>query len=250
METCFVIQPFDGDVYDKRYNDVFAPAINNANLEPYRVDRDPGVSIPIDDIEKGICKARMCFAEITTDNPNVWFELGYAIAASKVVVLVCSEDRKSKFPFDVQHRSVIKYRCGAPQDFQELQNKITERLDALQKKETEIARAKTISPIKDSEGLTQHEIVALVTVVQNEFVTGELVSAYTVKSDMNNAGFTDIATALAVRALEEKRMLLSQIIDPLEGGSYTAISSTRQGQDWLMGNQHLLKLKDEPAIPF
>ena len=48
MSTCFVMQPFDGDVYDKRYETVFAPGIKAARLEPYRVDRGPGVSVPID----------------------------------------------------------------------------------------------------------------------------------------------------------------------------------------------------------
>ena len=111
--TCFVMQPFDGDKYDKRYKDTFAPAIEETGLTPYRVDRDAGVSIPIDDIESGIRTARLCFAEITTDNPNVWFELGFAISAAKDAVLICSEERTSRFPFDVQHRNIIKYRCGA-----------------------------------------------------------------------------------------------------------------------------------------
>jgi hypothetical protein len=87
MGTCFVIQPFDGGKFDKRYDDVFSPAIRAADLEPYRVDRDPNVSIPIDDIEKGISASTACLVDITTDNPNVWFELGYAIAAQKEVVL-------------------------------------------------------------------------------------------------------------------------------------------------------------------
>jgi len=72
MGKCFVMQPFDGGVFDKRYDDVFAPAIIDTGLEPYRVDRDPGVSIPIHDIETGIRKSDICLAEITTDNPNVW----------------------------------------------------------------------------------------------------------------------------------------------------------------------------------
>jgi hypothetical protein len=178
------MQPFDGDVYDKRYEDVFAPGIKEAGLEPYRVDRDSGVSVPIDDIESGIRSAQLCFAEITTDNPNVWFELGFAIAASKDVVLVCSEERKSHFPFDVQHRSIIKYRTGAPQDFVELRNKITKRISALLKKQEEIGQASSISPVKDTEGLSQHEIVALVTVMQNQFISGGFVSAWTVKTDV------------------------------------------------------------------
>jgi hypothetical protein len=50
MDTCFVIQPFDKDKFDQRYTDVFEPAIKAAGLEPYRVDRDPTVTIPIERI--------------------------------------------------------------------------------------------------------------------------------------------------------------------------------------------------------
>jgi hypothetical protein len=55
--TCFVIQPFDGSVFDKRYEDVLVPAISETGLDPYRVDRDPYVSIPIEDIQNGIKNA-------------------------------------------------------------------------------------------------------------------------------------------------------------------------------------------------
>jgi len=71
MQTCFVIQPFDGDTFDKRFDEIFAPAIRDAGLEPYRVDRDPDVEVPIDAIETGIQSATVCLADITTDNPNV-----------------------------------------------------------------------------------------------------------------------------------------------------------------------------------
>ena len=111
MSTCFVIQPFDnGGKFDKRYRDVLEPAIREAGLEPYRVDVDPSVSVPIDAIQNGIRRAAVCLADITLDNPNVWFELGYALASDKQMCLVCSEERTSKYPFDVQHRSIIKYR--------------------------------------------------------------------------------------------------------------------------------------------
>ncbi len=83
MPSCFVIQPFDGGRFDKRYTDIFQPAIKAAGLDPNRVDRDPPVSIPINEIEQGIRGAAVCFAEITLDNPNVWFELGYAIGRKK-----------------------------------------------------------------------------------------------------------------------------------------------------------------------
>ena len=250
MSTCFVMQPFDGDVFDKRYEDVFAPAIKGAGLEPYRVDRDPGVSVPIEDIASGIRSAQLCFAEITTNNPNVWFELGFAVAASKEVVLVCAEDRTSHFPFDVQHRSIIKYRTGAPQDFTELQKRITERITALLKKEEEICRASSISPIKDTEGLSQHEIVALVTIMQNQFVSNGPVSAMTIRNDMNNAGFTDIAVSLALKTLMSKKMVGRHDLEDEQRDSYHGFVATDKGEEWLLANQKLLVLTKEPEIPF
>lgn len=123
MSRCFVIQPFDGGDFDARYEDLFSPAIRDAGLEPYRVDRDPRVSIPIQDIESGIRDSTICLADISIDNQNVWFELGFAIAAQKEVVLVCSDARQLKFPFDVQHRTIIKYRTGSPRDFKSSRNK-------------------------------------------------------------------------------------------------------------------------------
>ncbi len=120
MPTCFVIQPFDRGKFDKRYDDTFEPAIRAAGLEPDRVDRDPGVSIPILEIEQRIGAAAACFVELTEDNPNVWFEFGYALARRKECCLVCSTERGGHYPFDVQHRTIIKYEVQSPSDFDAL----------------------------------------------------------------------------------------------------------------------------------
>ena len=162
MPRCFVIQPFDGDQYDKRYKDVFAPAIKNADLEPYRVDQDPSVSVPIDDIERGIENSSVCFAEISTDNPNVWFELGYAIASKREMVLVCSDERKTPFPFDVQHRKIIKYSTQSKSDFETVQSKITEQLKAVLIRRENLGRLSSLSSVSRVEGLEQYEIAGLV----------------------------------------------------------------------------------------
>ena len=112
MPKCFVIQPFDDGKFDKRYRDTFAPAIRDASLEPYRVDQDPRVQVPIDAIEKGIGDAAVCLADITANNPNVWYELGFAFAANRPVIMVCAHDR-ADFPFDIQHRTVIRYKTDS-----------------------------------------------------------------------------------------------------------------------------------------
>jgi len=240
------MQPFDRGVFDKRYDDIFEPAIKDAGLEPYRVDRDPSVSIPIDDIEAGIRRSELCLAEITTDNPNVWFELGFAIAVPKEVILVCSEERKTRFPFDVQHRNIIKYKTESSQDFQKLREKITQRVKALLKKQQEIGRVSKISPVAETEGLSQHEMVALITVMQNSFISTEGVSAYSIKDDMNKAGFTDIAISLALKSLIQKDMLLQNHEQDQHGYDYPVYYVTSNGEQWLLDNQDKLVLREKP----
>ena len=146
------MQPFDGGTFDKRYEDVYAPAIQDADLEPYRVDRDPSVSIPIDDIESGIRNSEICLADITKDNPNVWFELGFAIAVPREVVLVCSDERNTRFPFDVQHRNILRYKTESKSDFDKLRSEIAERIQGLLEKERTIGLISNLPPVADAEG--------------------------------------------------------------------------------------------------
>jgi hypothetical protein len=161
MPLCFVIQPFDSGKFDKRFKDVYKPAIEAAGLEAYRVDRDPGVDVPIEAIEQGIKAATMCLADITTDNPNVWCELGFAFASGRPVVMVCSQERGGQYPFDIQHRSIIPYVADSPSDFELLKQSLTKRMQAtLTKGEAlrQIAETEQISPIQ---GLSQPELYVL-----------------------------------------------------------------------------------------
>jgi hypothetical protein len=203
-----VIQPFDeGGKFDKRYADVFEPAIRDAGLDPYRADSDPGVSIPIEDIQNGIRRASVCLADITLDNPNVWFELGYALASDKEICLVCSEERTGKYPFDVQHRTITKYRVESKSDFASLQLKITERLKATIDKSATLAIIEARSPIKESEGLLQHEIIVLVSIVENRDGPGSNVSHWNLKQELERLGYNNLALNIGVEGLLEKDMI-------------------------------------------
>jgi len=245
MSTCFVIQPFDGDKFDKRYDSIYAPAIQAAGLTPYRVDKDPSVAIPIQDIENGIRNAILCFADISEDNPNVWFELGYAIGIQRDVVLACSSERSAKFPFDVQHRNIIKYKTTAPQDYDELKQKITTRIKATLTKNEGISHIANMPLIKDTQGLSTHEIVALATIMQNGLMSDGYTSGFTVKNDMNANGFTDIAAAVAIKTLLAKDFIRSDFQQDRNGEQYSVFAITDKGDQWLISNQDKLTLKIE-----
>ena len=246
MSKCFVIQPFDKGKFDKRFDDVFAPAISKAGLEPYRVDRDPSVSIPIEDIESEIEGSRACLADITTDNPNVWFELGFAIACRREVVLVCSSERTSDFPFDVHHRNIIKYTSESPRDFDDLSNKITERLKGILEKEGDLGQVARMNSLAAVEGLEQYEIATLIAVAQQLENPYGAIYTYAIRNDMEKTGFNNLATTLGLTELLNKNMLSSQTEEDHNGEVYTAYQVTSQGMKWLIDNRNKLKLKIEP----
>lgn len=242
--TCFVIQPFDGERFDKRYDDVFAPAIRSAGLEPYRVDQDPSARVVIEEIERGIAASHACLAEISTDNPNVWYELGYAIASNRDVVLVCSDERKTHFPFDVQHRAVIKYSTDSPSDFDKVRSEITERLEAVlntQNDPSQLAEPTTDSKI---DGLEPHEIAILVALAQNVGDPEADMSAHDLGHNIKQVGFTQLAVTLGLKVLIDRNLIERDEAVGDYGEPYGIFKLTSQGLNWLLANREGLALRE------
>ena len=252
MGRCFVMQPFDKGPFDQRYEDVLTPAIKNADLEPYRVDQDPAVNIPIQSIENGIQGSDVCLADITLDNPNVWFEVGYAIAAQKDVVFICSEDRRTPFPFDVQHRTITKYATASPRDFTELQRKITQRLKAIMKSSEELGAVWKLSPTQETEGLAPHEVAALIIIMENRLTPDSNVSPHYIGERIRRSGFADVAVGVALYGLHSKEYIKYVTERNEEGNSYQACAITAKGLQWIQNNQSSLVLKklSDEDIPF
>ncbi len=165
QRTCFVIQPLNEATYEKRYTDTFEPAIRDAGVEPYRVDRDPGADILISAIEKGIEKSDVCFAEITLDNPNVWYELGYARSHGKHVTMVCEKSRK--LPFDIQHRRVILYEPASKSDFENLKTDITDSIKMDLDKVLNIKKLTNAVSTSSNYKMPPYILTALVIVMSN-----------------------------------------------------------------------------------
>lgn len=232
-----MIQPFDNKgAFDKRYDGVFKPAIETAGLQPYRVDRDPKGNILIEDIENGIRSAVVCLADITLDNPNVWFELGYAIASRIEVILVCSSERKTAFPFDVQHRKITRYSPESPQDFRELKEAIAVRIEAVLKKGESLAKVAS-SPLADVEGLNQTELIALASIAESLGTPSDTASAYLIHQDVEANGFTRMASLIGLRSLVEKEFIKDVELEEHIGEPYTAYSITDRGWAWIVKHQ-------------
>ncbi len=244
MPTCFVIQPFDGGKFDKRFDDVFSPAIKAAGLEPYRVDKDPAVDVPIDAIEEGIRSAVLCLADITTDNPNVWYELGFAFASGRPVVMVCSDERTGKkYPFDIQHRTITPYRCESTQDFEKLQSDITARIKALLKRTENLRSIRDSEQVAPVEGLTQPELAVLATVAGSVILPDEGVTPWSVRHDVERAGFTALGFTIGLKRLREKGLLVFRDATDDHGEKFQAVVVTADGWSWIEHHENKFIIK-------
>lgn len=125
-DSCFVMMPFApplGGYYDS----VYKPAIEKAGLLPVRADAEIfGTGKIMDQVWSGIRRAKVLVAELTSRNPNVFYELGLAHALKKPVVLISSNE--GDVPFDLKHIRVIYYEKDDPYWGNKLMTKVAENI--------------------------------------------------------------------------------------------------------------------------
>lgn len=111
---CFVMMPFARD-FDELYAKVIEPAISSEGFEPVRADRINLVGNALVVLKDAIEACDCALAVITGNNPNVMYELGFAHAQGKPVILLTEgqpEGAVLDLPFDLKNEYVIPYRRG------------------------------------------------------------------------------------------------------------------------------------------
>jgi hypothetical protein len=102
----FVVMQFDG-AFDELYNHVIREICEEFDVNPLKADEMVGPGVIIEDIVREIQSARLVVADITPANPNVYFEVGYARALGKPIILLAHKG--TKLPFDVAGFRVLFY---------------------------------------------------------------------------------------------------------------------------------------------
>jgi len=113
-KICFVIMPYGGndEVARKRYTGVYksiiAPAAIEAGYKPKRSDIENSPGNITHDIINDLASADIVIADLTSANPNVFFELGirHAFRKSGTVHII---DINHEIPFDVKNYRAIEY---------------------------------------------------------------------------------------------------------------------------------------------
>lgn len=108
QKKAFIVMQF-GKEYDELYHSVIKPVCMDFDLKVVRADESYNNNFIIHEIVSEIANASVIIADITPDNPNVYYEVGYAHALNKSVVLLCNEERQ-RLPFDLSGFRTIFYK--------------------------------------------------------------------------------------------------------------------------------------------
>lgn len=103
----FVVMQFT-EQFNELFDSVIKPVCESKGLEPVRADDMYTNGLIVNDIIQSIQSSSVIISDITPDNPNVYYEVGYAHAAGKNVILMCDRDRE-KLPFDLSGFRTIFY---------------------------------------------------------------------------------------------------------------------------------------------
>jgi hypothetical protein len=125
--TCFVVMPI-GKGLDKLYSTVIKKTVEKFPFVCRREDEYPSIGLLTSGIISHIVNASFIIADLTGDNPNVYYELGIAHALEKTVILIS----QGSAPSDVRHWKYIHYNNElgeAERLAEELYSAIKEALD-------------------------------------------------------------------------------------------------------------------------
>ena len=113
LKKCFVIMPIsDSDGYEKGHFDrvfdyIVAPACRQAGYEAFRADGTSKANVIIVDILRNVVNCDMAICDLSSRNPNVFYELGFRQAFNKKTVLM--KDERTDRPFDISSIRSLNY---------------------------------------------------------------------------------------------------------------------------------------------
>jgi len=94
----FVVMQFTTP-YNELFEDVIKPVCKELDVIAKRADDTYGPGVIIQDIERQIVESNLIIADITPNNPNVYYEVGFAHALRKPTILIAEHPKQ--LPFDV-----------------------------------------------------------------------------------------------------------------------------------------------------
>jgi hypothetical protein len=102
----FIVMEFSSP-FNEIYVDVIKKACEDNGVEAVRADEIYGPGLIIGDVVQEILRSKLIIADVTPQNANVFFEVGYGFALNKPTILLA--EKTTKLPFDLSAFRVLFY---------------------------------------------------------------------------------------------------------------------------------------------
>jgi hypothetical protein len=105
--VCFVVMQFTEE-YNELYKEVIRPTCEKFGFSVVRGDDFYSAGLIIEDITRSIRESALIIADVTPNNPNVFYEVGYAHGIGKPTILL-SDRKRDRLPFDISGFRTLFY---------------------------------------------------------------------------------------------------------------------------------------------
>lgn len=123
--TCFVIMPFSEAWSENVYKNLIEPAVNEVNLKCIRGDEIERTGQLNSNIFKTLQKVGLVIAEISSPNPNVYYEIGVADTLGKETLFLYDPGKNNKIPADKVDVHYSEYsQTNLPEAKERLKNEL------------------------------------------------------------------------------------------------------------------------------
>ncbi len=145
----FVAMPFgvkEGIDFNKVYSDLIKPALESAGFDVFRADEEiRGGNIRTDMFQE-LLLADLVVADLSIDNPNVWYELGvrHALRSRGVIQI---QSGRTYTPFDIYTDRSLRYHLNDGVPDPEFLEADRAAIAAMAKETIESWRGRKISPV-------------------------------------------------------------------------------------------------------
>jgi tetratricopeptide (TPR) repeat protein len=111
----FVAMPFgvkEGIDFNRIYQELIKPALDEAGFDVFRADEETAAGNIRTDMFQELLIADLVVADLSINNPNVWYELGVRHALRARGVIQIASDVRKGMPFDVYTDRTLHYHTS------------------------------------------------------------------------------------------------------------------------------------------
>lgn len=135
MKKCFIVCPIGDEGSetrvrsDKLLRHVITPVCKECGFEPTRIDKENKNGSITEGILKHLKEDDLVIADLTENNPNAFYEIGYRAALDKPAIHLMAKD--SSIPFDVSAIRTFPYDLTDLDSVDELRERLIQTIKSI-----------------------------------------------------------------------------------------------------------------------